>query len=411
MDNTVFLTRFKNDVKLANIDTYTDKLVASAQQFVFDFFKSNYTADLFFHNYSYTVEIISEAEKLIKAESLSAADSRLVLLACWFLNTGYVKKEENPLQDSVSIATDFLEQHNFPKQQINTVTHAISVSETVEKLQSIIDKTVYDLANVYITFPDYRDRLALLEEEQNRLFNRSKKTNSIDNAIDFLEKYHHFQTEYAITNWQIGKQKNLLKLLKKSNKNPDAKLQAKLKKQRAKETDKGVNNLYRITLRNHISLSENADRKAHILLSVNSIIVSLVLSRLFPKLDSPSNQYLYIPTVIFLTSAVIGIILSIVATRPRVNSGKFSKKDISERNKNILFFGNFHNMKFDDFEWGLNEIMKDKDLIYHSLTRDLYNLGQVVAKKYQVLRISYTIFVIGIVISVIAFAIAYNITY
>ncbi|MCL6219990.1 Pycsar system effector family protein [Zunongwangia pacifica] len=396
---------------MANIDTYSDELLASAQQFVFDFFNSNYTVDLFFHNYSYTVEIISEAEKLVNAEDLSPTDAQLVLLACWFLNTGYVKKGKNPLQEAVNIVTNFLEEHHIPKQQIKTVTHAILVSESEENLQSMVDKAIFDLATVYITFSDYRDRLALLEEEQKRLSHSNEKQDVTKNAVDFLEKRHHFQTTYAITNWQIGKQKNLLKLLKKATKNSDAKLEEKQKKQQSKETDKGVNNLYRITLRNHISLSENADRKAHILLSVNSIILSLLLSRLFPKLDSPSNQYLYIPTVIFLTSAVIGIILSVIATRPQVNSGKFSKKDISERNKNILFFGNFYNMDFDDFELGLSEIMKDKDLIYHSLTRDLYNLGQVVARKYQVLRIAYTVFVIGIVVSVIAYAIAYNITY
>ncbi|WP_417885594.1 Pycsar system effector family protein [Zunongwangia sp.] len=396
---------------MANIDTYTDELVASAQQFVFDFFKNNYTADIFFHNYSYTVEIISEAKKIVKAEGMSSADSQQIFLACWFLNTGYIKKGENPLQDSVTIATEFLEQHNIPNSQINTVTHAILVSETIEKLQSIIDKAVYDLANVYITFSDYRDRLALLEEENKRIFEIPEETDNTENTINFLENKHRFQTEYAVTNWEIQKQKNLLKLLKKRNKKSDNKLEAKLKKQLAKETDKGVNNLYRITLRNHISLSENADRKAHILLSVNSIIVSLVLSRLFPKLDSPSNQYLYIPTVIFLTFAVIGIILSIVATRPRVTAGKFSKEDVSERKTNILFFGNFHEMKFEDFEWGMNEVMKDKNMIYHSLTKDLYYLGKVVAKKYQVLRVSYTVFVIGIVISVIAFAIAYNMNY
>ena len=53
--------------------------------------------------------------------------------------------------------------------------------------------------------------------------------------------------------------------------------------------------MFRVALRNHITLSDIADTKANILLSVNAIIISLVLSNLLPKLDNPSNHYLNFP--------------------------------------------------------------------------------------------------------------------
>ena len=67
--------------------------------------------------------------------------------------------------------------------------------------------------------------------------------------------------------------------------------------------------------------------KANILLSVNAIIVSLVLSNLIPKLDNPSNQYLIYPTVIFTLFTITAMILSVLATRPNITSGKFTKED------------------------------------------------------------------------------------
>ena len=98
-------------------------------------------------------------------------------------------------------------------------------------------------------------------------------------------------------------------------------------------------------MRNHITLSNIADTKANILLSVNAIIVSLALSNLLPKLDNPSNHHLIIPTVIFVAFTVASIILSVLATRPNVTSGKFTKEDVKNKKVNLLFFGNFHKMK------------------------------------------------------------------
>ena len=102
------------------------------------------------------------------------------------------------------------------------------------------------------------------------------------------------------------------------------------------------------------------------LLSVNAIIISLVLSNLLSKLDNPSNQYLIIPTVIFVLFTVASIVLSVLATRPNVTKGKFSKEDVENKKVNLLFFGNFHQMKLEDFDWAMHEMMKDRDYLYSS---------------------------------------------
>ena len=60
-------------------------------------------------------------------------------------------------------------------------------------------------------------------------------------------------------------------------------------------------------------------------------------------------------------------------------------------------------MPFEQFKWGMKEIIKDKDYVYESLMLDLHLLGKVLHKKYKILRITYTVFMIGIIISVIAF--------
>ena len=106
---------------------------------------------------------------------------------------------------------------------------------------------------------------------------------------------------------------------------------------------------------------------------------------------------------------VASIVLSVLATRPNVTKGQFSKQDVADKKVNLLFFGNFHKMKLDEFEWAMGEMMKDRDYLYGSLTKDLYFLGLVLNRKYNLLRLTYAVFIVGIIVSVISFAVAFQV--
>jgi len=64
-------------------------------------------------------------------------------------------------------------------------------------------------------------------------------------------------------------------------------------------------------------------------------------------------------------------------------------------------------MDIKDFHWGMMEMIKDSDFLYSTMTRDLYYLGVVLAKKYRYLSICYSIFMYGLIFAVIGFAVAY----
>ena len=227
--------------------------------------------------------------------------------------------------------------------------------------------------------------------------------------IDMFKKEHRFYTDFAKENWQEAKDKNLKRLLReKKTEKKIAKKEAIKAKYKSDSPDRGIQTLFRVTLKNHLTLSDIADTKANILLSVNAIIISLVLSNLITKLDNPSNTYLIYPTVIFTLFSVISMVMAVLATRPNVTSGEFTKEDVKNKKVNLLFFGNFHKMKLEEYQWAIQELVKDKEYIYSSLTKDLYFLGLVLHRKYQLLRWTYTVFMIGIIISVIAFAVAFH---
>ncbi|UTW61885.1 hypothetical protein KFE98_18005 [bacterium SCSIO 12741] len=179
------------------------------------------------------------------------------------------------------------------------------------------------------------------------------------------------------------------------------KLKAKAKKNKELRPDRGIETMFRTTSRNHLQLSAIADNKANILISINSIILSILFTVMFRKLEE--YPYLVIATVLLTVFCLITIVIAILATRPHVNQGIFSKEDVIQKKNNLLFFGNFHQMPVEDYEWAMREVMADANYLYDSLIRDIYYLGVVLGKKYRYLRIAYTVFMIGIVLSGFAF--------
>jgi hypothetical protein len=232
-------------------------------------------------------------------------------------------------------------------------------------------------------------------------------------TLEFLEG-HQYYTSYCVELLGKGKQENIEKLKRKVAENSIAKDEniffssEKENDKTSKQTDslisKGIQTMLRLASTNHLRLSEMADRKANILISVNAIIISVTISVLFRKFET--DPFLVIPTIIFLTASVITIVLSILATRPIVSGGSFTKEDITNKKVNLLFFGNFYKASLDDYNWGMSIMMRDPEYLYGSLIKDVYYLGVVLGKKYKLLRIAYNIFMIGIVISVLAFTIA-----
>ena len=168
--------------------------------------------------------------------------------------------------------------------------------------------------------------------------------------------------------------------------------------------EKGTETLFRVTSGVSQRLSEQADNKANILISVNSIIMSILLSIVVARLDR--YPHLTIPIMLFLGVNLFTITFSILATRPTVPKGVFNRQDVDSRKVNLLFFGNFYRMNFDDYSSGMLKVLGDKQYLYFSFIRNLYEHGVVLGRKYRKLKIAYNIFMYGIIVSVIAFVIA-----
>lgn len=402
-----------------------------AQALVTDLLTNKLSKSIRFHTLQHTQEVVAACDMLATNLHVSEDDRYALALAAWFHDTGYTGGEAKDHESlSVQLANEFLTIHGASDELKAKISGLINATRMPQTPDNPLQQIICDADLFHLGTAAFKEKNKLLREELVEFGNHtlSKKDWRKIN-IRFLENHTYF-TSYAKEKLEPVKDEHLAELKHKDdkddkpapvmkpekekkdkpkdkNKEPLPKISAeeKAKKDKEKEADRSIATVFRIMAQSHTGLSQMADSKANILISVNSIILSIIISTLFQKLQSdPSLQ---IPVAIIVVVCVASIVFGILATRPTVSSGTFTREDIAAKRTNLLFFGNFHNMSLDDYNWGMMEMLGDKYYMNSSMIKDNYFLGVVLAKKYKMLRLAYNVFMFGLIISMIAFTIAF----
>jgi len=120
-----------------------------------------------------------------------------------------------------------------------------------------------------------------------------------------------------------------------------------------------------------------------------------------------NNKALLIPMVMLLIVCLTSMIFATLATRPIPMKGYSSMESILEKKSNLFFFGNYFRMSFDEYEKGMMATISDTDILDSTIMRDLFFLGKTIGNKFVYLRRCYTIFMYGIILTVISFIIVF----
>lgn len=407
-----------------------NQLLLDAQAQVTDLLANKLNKSISFHTLLHTQEVVAASEKLSHTQDVSEEDRLALLVAAWFHDTGYTTGVASDHETaSIQLASEFLANHQASPEFTDKVIGCINATRMPQHPNNQIEEMICDADLFHLGTPEFKEKSKLLRQEIREFggLDMSKKEWRQSN-IAFLESHHYF-TPFAQSILQPVKEKFLdeLKVKKEVEMKPEklekkkeekekkekagspadqlAILEAKAKKDKANQTERGISTVFRIMAQNQNNLSQMADSKANILISVNAIIISIVVSSLYTKLRD--NPNLLIPLIVLVTVCVAAIVFAILATRPNVNHGKFTEEDIRTKKTNLLFFGNFFRMGLTDYNWAMQEMLADKDYLYSSIVKDNYFLGVVLAKKYSFLRIAYNIFMYGLILAILAFAFAF----
>lgn len=386
-------------------------IVQKAEQHVFEIFKNRVSDAHIYHNFLHTSRVFLASKLLADNLAIPSSDKEVLQLAAWFHDTGFSICDEQNESKGAAIARDFLSKENYPEDKITKVERLIMATCMTHLPTDLLEEIIKDADTSHFADDNYSGLSELLRDEWEKTQNQTMSDLEwhLGNR-DLLLNKHRFYTDYAKENWQKNKEENIIGIQKKIKKLSLPEEESAKKKEKVVKNDKysrAIDTMFRVTLNNHTRLSTIADSKANILLSVNAIIISIILGTLLPKLDAAKNQHLIIPTFVLLMSSVVTIISAIISTRPKVTSGTFTREEVQQKKVNILFFGNFYKMPLSEYEWAMNELMNDRDGLYNTLTKDLYYLGLVLNRKYRLLRITYGIFMVGVLASVFAFVWAF----
>ncbi len=368
-----------------------------------------------YHNLAHTTEVVESVKEIGKHSNLTDEEMELTLIAAWFHDIGLTENYEEHEMKSVELSKSYLKSVSYPDIKIEKVSHMILSTQIPQSPSDLAEQVLCDADLAHLGKKGYNSKTQLLRAEWETMAGKKYSDSEWYKInIEFLNKTK-FYTKCAQLLYNDQKETNLVKLQKKLKKEIMEKpshitnetlnidpVPEKPKKEKLPE--RGIETMFRNTMRTHVEFSAMADNKANIMISVNTLLLTAIIAVLARKLDT--NPHLIVPTAIITIVSLSTLIFATIATRPKITSGVFTKEDIEQKRANLLFFGNFFRMNLKDFEWGMLEMMKDTDYLYKSMIKDFYFLGQVVGRKYSYLRICYNIFMYGLIISIIAFTIA-----
>ncbi len=175
------------------------------------------------------------------------------------------------------------------------------------------------------------------------------------------------------------------------------------KKWGKKDSARALQTYFRNNYRTHINLSALADRKSNIMVRLNSLLISILI--VFFKSIISLSPAAIITGVIFLVSALVSLIFSAMAARPSVTKNVSATARFEDAQRNIFFYGNYTGLELERYEEIVETILNKPELIYGNMIRDLYFLGKVLDRKFQLLKYSYNVFIGGLIVTVISFLI------
>jgi hypothetical protein len=180
----------------------------------------------------------------------------------------------------------------------------------------------------------------------------------------------------------------------------------------AKESE----DLFKIAFRNYLNLVTLADRKAGLLIQVNSIIASVIIGFIIKRPQDylsihqgVNSVLLAIPLAIILVIAAATVFLGILASKP------LEKKVLSQRdNKEPFFFGsfdrldpNFRTVGWDKYSSDIDELFRsDKKNVFDELIKESFQVRKVLSKKFGYLSLAYKTFFAGFLASIFTLILA-----
>lgn len=394
------------NIKINQIDP---TILKEAQQFIWSLFNQKHDARLVYHQYGLAHDLAVKTEEICRQNAFSENTLNEAKLLAWFYASGILFDYHTPTPKSAEILHKFLKAKSVPPKKTSQLTEAILRLSNHGVPTTKSEQCLFDAIQAVHFGERFSERSPLWHLERELMTNQviSKKVWA-SFLLDQLLQVHFF-TPYAKVHFEPVVAQNILtqrQAVEKAGKSVEVSGLAYPRKFQGLERKipgSGIQTYFRTNYRNHINLSAIADGKANIMITVNALLISVVISILTYKNITETTPGILFPSVIFIFTGLASMVFAILSARPKVTALHTNDTPIEEVKKNIVFFGNFARLNLNRYEEALDAVFRDSELLYGNLARDLYYMGKVLDQKYRYLTISYNIFMVGFVFTVLTF--------
>ncbi len=376
-------------------------IVPVASDYVKQLLNSSLSSSHYYHNWDHTREVWEEARDLGQAAQLPDDQLEILQLSALFHDTGFVKSYSDHETHSKTIAQEYLKNQSYSDDKLQQILLTIETTRVPHRPADKIGSLLQDADLASLASPKWESYNINLRKERAAL--EQKEFTDLEWAQLNLEFYKNtvYQTLEGKTKYDEQKKtnrdmlKDQSKLIKKQS-NPSL-----INGNRTAEL------LFKTALRNHINLTQIADNKANIMLTVNAMILTFAMPILFQKASIRENWYFAGPFTIIGFCCIISIVYATLATQPGKFQGKFKADDMEAGKGSLFFFGNFFATSLDDYTAAMKKALANEDRLDDSAILDLYFMGKSLGRKFQLLRQCYSFFLFGIIIGSVLFGLGY----
>jgi predicted metal-dependent HD superfamily phosphohydrolase len=379
------------------------------KDFVFNLFKEKLPQYCVYHNFNHTKLTVDAVKKISEEYDLDSEDKENLIIAAWFHDVGYVVSNQNHEKESIEITKEYFKK-TIDKDRLDKIADLISSTVYLSEKNNLLEEILHDADFSNIGKKKFVQRADLLKCEWEKINNKTySDVEWADLQYNFIIQ-KIFKTEAAEKKYGKRRERNITNQRNAVDKakNDQYKLHLKTEATKAKtnKEGRGIETLYRSVYGYHMELSSMADQKANIMISINTIVVSVIITLFgsgftFGNSEGLRHVRFVFPMLLLVISSLISVTFAILSARPNITSKE--KYELDRKDSSVLFFGNFAQLKIKEFVDHIRELKDSKDDLYDSMTVDIYHLGGVLVKKYKLLKWSYNIFMGGLILCAIGF--------
>ena len=355
---------------------------------------------IIYHNLDHILRVRQYAETIGENSGLNAEEMNILRICALFYEVGYINSYDQHIEESVVIASAFLSGKGVDRQLTEQVAEIIRSARRSQPPFNKIAEVLCDADMMFLADENAIEQFDLRFDERalHKLYPEKRSSFEKKRINSYLT--HIYYTDYGKTVLQPKKEAALRRLSERLERRKEVETKEN-SDPKSIFYSRGVETMLRLTARNQINLNSIADNKSNILISVNAIIISIIITVLVGNIRNMSQDI--IPVLVLLLICLVTIVIAILSTRPILLTKKFTEEDLKKKDVDLIFFGNFIKLDYDVYLSAMKEMMKDDEHLYSIMIKNQYSLGNILARKFRLVKMAYNVFMIGIIITVIVF--------